>query len=180
MVKKDPSHSLGGGVKEVRAVVPVRDFMAPGQPEPGLVNEIRNVERMARAFAAQVLPGDLLELAVDALEQCIGCSFLLFGNLTEQTGDMVRPLITTYRNGRWIKGLSASVIDVVAPEVAAVKNAQGIRKIGVRCTHSLEISILAPFPTLKVLFIDPPSASFGVVLAGRHCQFFVCVPLRIA
>src|SRR5207237_6131240 len=65
IIDQDAAHGLGRGGKEVAAAVPVLGFVRVHQPEVGLVDQGRGLERLAGYFLGQLLGGQLAQLVVD-------------------------------------------------------------------------------------------------------------------
>src|SRR5262245_21668992 len=73
-VNEDAAHGLGGCGKKVSPAVPIRWYasFAIHQPEIGLVNQSRGLERLSWFFLSQLLGGKLPQFVVDQRQQLFG------------------------------------------------------------------------------------------------------------
>ena len=74
-VDEDATHGLGGGGKEVSPAVPVRRSRCRSplhQPEVGLVDQSRGLERLSWFLLSQFLGGKLPQLVVDQRQELLG------------------------------------------------------------------------------------------------------------
>ena len=72
MVHEDASHHFGGDSQEVRAILPVDALMAD-QPEVGLMNERRRLERMVAPLSTQISCSACSQISMDKLEETVTC-----------------------------------------------------------------------------------------------------------
>jgi hypothetical protein len=70
VVDEYPAHHVGGHAKEVRAIVPVNATLID-QPEEGLVNKSRRLERVTGSLAPKLTRGDPAQFIVDNRQQLI-------------------------------------------------------------------------------------------------------------
>ena len=69
---EDAAHGLGRGGEEVAAAVPVLGLLRVHQPQVGLVDQGRGLERLAGLLLGQLLRRQLAQLVVDQRQQLLG------------------------------------------------------------------------------------------------------------
>ena len=72
LLDEDAAHGLGRRGEEVAAAVPAPGRLVADQPEVGLVDQGRGLERLARLLLRQPLGGELAQLVVDQRQELLG------------------------------------------------------------------------------------------------------------
>ena len=88
VLDEDAAHGLGRGGEEVAAAVPAR-VVRPDEPEVGLVDQGRGLERLARLLLRQPLGGELAQLVVDQRQELLGRLRVALLDGREDAGDVV-------------------------------------------------------------------------------------------
>ena len=70
IVNEDAAHRLGGSGEKVCAIFP-RGLIVAAEPQPGLVDQRRCLQRLTGTFARHLLRGQLAQLLVNEWEQFI-------------------------------------------------------------------------------------------------------------
>jgi hypothetical protein len=85
----DAAHGLGRGGKEVAAAVPVSRLLYVYQPQVGLVNQGRRLQRLAGLLLSEFLRRELAQLLVDQGQELLGGVRIASFNVGQDAGNLI-------------------------------------------------------------------------------------------